>query len=196
MMTKVTFSTGALALALLLPFSGCGSKSTTDTLPSAPAPADAEPTGHEGHEGGEAHEGHQGGEAHEGHGGREGGEAHEGHEGHEGHEAGGEHHHGAAGGPIDKFHEQLAPLWHAPESPKRVADTCAAAATLHGLANDIVMAGAGEGTKPDYLDATHKLVETVAALHKECGTADRKDFAAKFGAVHEAFHAVAERAAR
>jgi hypothetical protein len=102
---------------------------------------------------------------------------------------------GAPGGPIAKFHDRLAPLWHAPEGAKRVTDTCAAAGELHGLANDIVMAGAGEGTKPDYLDATHKLVEAVAALHKECGTADRKDFAARFGAVHEAFHAVAERAA-
>jgi hypothetical protein len=176
MMTRVTFPTAALALAILLPLSGCGSKSSTDTLPTAPAPtSEAEPAGHE------AHEGHEGGEAHEGHGG-------------EGHEGGGEHH-GAPGGPIDKFHEQLAPLWHAPESPKRVTDTCAAAGTLHGLANDIVMAGAGEGTAPDYLDATHKLVDAVAALHKECGTADRKDFAAKFAAVHEAFHAVAERAA-
>jgi hypothetical protein len=180
MMTEVTFSTAALSLALVLAVAGCGSKSTGDTLPSAPAsPAAAEPPPASAADGAAATEGHEAAEAHGGH---------------EGHEAG-DHHHGAPGGPIDKFHEQLAPLWHAPESPKRVADTCAAAATLHGLANDIVMARAGAGTAPGYLDATHALVDAVAAMHKECGTADRKNFNAKFAAVHEAFHAVAERAA-
>ncbi len=44
------------------------------------------------------------------------------------------------------------------------------------------------------MDAAHKLVDAVATLHMECGTAERKEFAAKFAAVHEAFHAVAERA--
>ncbi len=113
----------------------------------------------------------------------------------EAHEGEPEHAHGAAGGPVDKFHEQLAPLWHAPESPQRVTDTCAAAGTLHGLANDIVKAGAPEGAAPDYLDAAQKLVDAVAALHVECGTAERKEFGARFAAVHEAFHGVAERSA-
>jgi hypothetical protein len=117
-----------------------------------------------------------------------------GHEGHEGHE-GGEHAHahGADGSALHKFHEQLAPLWHAPESPQRVTDTCNAAAGLHGLAGEIVKAGPPAGAPADYADTAKKLEAAVATLHDECGTPERKDFAAKFAAVHDAFHALAER---
>jgi hypothetical protein len=113
---------------------------------------------------------------------------------HEEHE--GAHAHGAPGSPVETFHARLAPLWHAPEGAQRVADTCAAAGDLHGLANGIVNAGAPAGAAPDYLDAAKKLVDATAALHTECGTTERKDFAPSFTAVHEAFHGIVERGSR
>src|SRR5678815_1529463 len=54
---------------------------------------------------------------------------------------------------IDAFHDVLAPLWHAPESPERVAHTCAAVASMESKAQDV-------GDAP--------LVEAVHALGADC----------------------------
>jgi hypothetical protein len=110
------------------------------------------------------------------------------------HGEGEEHAHGAPGTPVARFHDVLAPLWHAPEGAQRVTDTCARAGDLHGLAQGIVDAGAPAGAAADYLDGAKILVEACAALHAECETPARAEFVARFAGVHDAFHAVAERA--
>jgi hypothetical protein len=95
---------------------------------------------------------------------------------------------------VAQFHDHLAPLWHAPEGDERTSDTCAHAGELHAAAQAIVDAGAPHGAAADYLDQASALVTACAALHTECESPARADFAAKFAAVHTAFHAVAERA--
>jgi hypothetical protein len=99
----------------------------------------------------------------------------------------------AAGSAIDRFHDKLAPLWHADESPERIADTCGAVADLHGIAQEILTAGPPAGAAADFADAAQALEQSVGALHGECDTAERKDFQAKFTVVHDAFHAVADK---
>jgi hypothetical protein len=115
---------------------------------------------------------------------------------HEGEHKEGEeaHAHGAEGTPVAKFHDALSPLWHAPAGAQRTTDTCNAVGSLHGIANEILGAGAPAGAAADYLDAAKALETSVGALHAECETAERKDFEAKFAVVHESFHAVADKA--
>jgi len=78
---------------------------------------------------------------------------------------------------IDAFHEELAPLWHAPESPERTEKTCAAVPSLESKAQEI-----GDAL----------LVESIHALGAECA-GDRAAFQAKFSTVHDAFHAAMEK---
>jgi hypothetical protein len=86
-------------------------------------------------------------------------------------------HHGDLPPPVHAFHETLAPLWH-DKSPDRATKTCENAATLEQKAN-----------------ATNDkaLISTTAALAAECQKDGRPDFEAKFKAVHERFHALAEK---
>jgi len=154
-----------IAFVLSIALAACGG-AKNNVKPAAPA--ETAGAGHEhGHGAGHEHGGHE-------------------------HAEGEMHAHGAPGSPVEKFHDHLSPLWHAPEGAQRVTDTCAAAATLHGLAADIVKAGAPAGAAADYLDKAKALESSVGVMHGECDTAERKDFAAKFAAVHDAFHAVAE----
>jgi hypothetical protein len=176
-----SFPCSVIALAALaLALAACAPKSSTPAPSSPPAPnepmAEHEIAEHEAHADG-SH-----GAEHAAH--ADGTHPAE----HEGHSE------GAPGSPLGEFHEHLAPLWHAPESPERVANTCAAAGTLHDLAGHVVAAGAPAGAAADYLDAAKHLVDAVAALQTECATPARKDFATRFAAVHQAFHGVAERA--
>ena len=78
---------------------------------------------------------------------------------------------------IDAFHEELAPLWHAPESPERTEKTCAAVPSLESKAQEI-----GDAL----------LVESIHALGAECA-GDRAAFQPKFSTVHDAFHAAMEK---
>jgi hypothetical protein len=78
---------------------------------------------------------------------------------------------------IDDFHEVLAPLWHAAESPERTEETCAAVPAMEARAQAI-----GDAL----------LVEAVHALGAECA-GGRADFQAKFSTVHDAFHAAMEK---
>jgi hypothetical protein len=85
------------------------------------------------------------------------------------------------GTPVSAYHDRLAPLWHAPKGDKRVTDTCAAADDLIKRARDTSDAA---------------LVTASEDLKATCATPDRKDFEAKFSTVHDAFHAVMEKAAK
>lgn len=93
----------------------------------------------------------------------------------------GEHHHDDSGqpAPVRAFHDTLAPLWHADKGPDRIAKTCAQAKTLQTKA---------EATNDK------ELIAATVALVAECAKDGRADFEAKFGVVHERFHAVAKHA--
>jgi hypothetical protein len=114
--------------------------------------------------------------------------AHEG-EGHKGE-------HGNAGMPqIAKFHDTLAPRWHAAKSPQRMADTCSAMAQFRTDADAIV------ATPPPRADdaatwttRSQALSESVAALETTCKANDAVAFEPAFERVHHSFHAVMEAA--
>lgn len=102
-----------------------------------------------------------------------------GHHGHHGEHKGSEkgEHHGDLPPPVHAFHETLAPLWH-DKSPDRATKTCAQAETLREKAT-----------------ATNdrELTTLTTELAAECKKDGRPEFEAKFKAVHERFHALAEK---
>lgn len=86
--------------------------------------------------------------------------------------------HGEMPPAVHAFHEQLAPLWHAPEGDERAQHTCEAVPAMKAQAAAI--------------EGSEGLVAALDALAEACAADGRPDFAAKFGAVHDAFHAVLE----
>ena len=93
-----------------------------------------------------------------------------------------EEHKKIAGGPLDAFHDVLAPLWHAPDGPTRTTQTCATVPSFKERA-----AAAAS------LDGGADLVASVGALEKACDAPGRPDFKARFSAVHDAFHHAVEK---
>jgi hypothetical protein len=94
---------------------------------------------------------------------------------------------------VAKFHDTLAPRWHAEHGPQRMADTCAAIPQFHADAEAI--SGAEPPSKGDagaWSKGGKKLTETVAALDATCRSKDAEAFEAAFERVHEAFHGVME----
>lgn len=79
---------------------------------------------------------------------------------------------------VREFHQVLAPLWHAEKGPDRVASTCAKAPTLKEKAT-----ATGDAA----------LIAATTELVAECAKDGRPQFDARFTAVHEKFHALAER---
>ena len=79
---------------------------------------------------------------------------------------------------VREFHQVLAPLWHAEKGPDRVTNTCAKAPTLKEKAT-----ATGDAA----------LIAATSELVVECGKEGRPQFDARFTAVHEKFHALAER---
>jgi hypothetical protein len=86
-------------------------------------------------------------------------------------------HHKDLPAPVHAFHEVLAPLWHLEKGPDRTAKTCAQVATLREKAT---------------ATADKELLAATTALAAECDKAGRPDFDARFSAVHERFHKLAE----
>lgn len=77
---------------------------------------------------------------------------------------------------LSAFHDALAPLWH-DESPQRQAKTCDQADELLALARKV--------------EGGAELVTSVEALQADC-KAGGAQFADKFTAVHDRFHALME----
>ncbi|HEU4729494.1 MAG TPA: hypothetical protein VFT22_16450 [Kofleriaceae bacterium] len=89
---------------------------------------------------------------------------------------------------LRKFHETLAPRWHAPHGPKRMADTCAAMPQLHSDADAIAAASPPSGATADWAGNAKQLVAAVAALDAPCKASDEAAFEQAFMAVHDRFH--------
>jgi len=96
---------------------------------------------------------------------------------------------------IAKFHDTLAPRWHAPHGPQRMADTCAAIAQLRADADAIATAQPPSGGDAARWSAGGKqLTLAVAALDTTCKANDATAFEPAFERVHETFHHLMEAA--
>jgi len=110
------------------------------------------------------------------------------------HAPAGEHEeHGKMPAAISKFHDTLAPRWHADKGPQRMADTCAALPQLHSDAAAVVAAPAPEGADPAVWSAGGtQLDAAVTALEAPCKANDAAAFEPAFERVHTSFHHVME----
>ena len=96
---------------------------------------------------------------------------------------------------LARFHDTLAPRWHAEHGPQRMADTCSAIQQFHRRAEAI--AGAPAPSKGDavaWSTGGRKLTEAVAALDATCRGKDATAFEPAFERVHETFHGLMEAA--
>ena len=92
-----------------------------------------------------------------------------------------------------KFHDTMAPRWHAEHGPKRTAETCAAIGQLRADADAVAAAPAPSGADPVAWQAGGKqLVEAVAALGAACKPPASDAFEQAFAAVHQRFHGLLE----
>jgi hypothetical protein len=94
---------------------------------------------------------------------------------------------------LAKFHDTLAPRWHAAHGPQRMADTCDAIMRFHREAEAIVAARAPAGAEaPAWSAGGRKLTEAVAALDATCKSKDATAFEPAFERVHDSFHVLME----
>jgi hypothetical protein len=174
----------ALIVAFVLVSTACGGKAKPD---SASQPADMS---QEGQRHDMDHMGHMG------------------HMGEPGHMGSGDGHGMAQHGPMDeksemaamppsvaKFHDTLAPRWHAEHGPARMADTCGAIGQLKADASAIVAAPVPDGANPASWSAGgSQLVEAVGSLEATCKAKDAAAFEPAFERVHTSFHHVMQAA--
>lgn len=91
---------------------------------------------------------------------------------------------------MTKFHDVLAPRWHAEKGPQRMKDTCAALPEFKADADAIAKATPPEKANADTWTASTKaLVDSVAGLEPVCTANDATKFEDAFHKVHESFHA-------
>lgn len=93
---------------------------------------------------------------------------------------------------MTRFHDVLAPRWHAEKGDKRKADTCAAVPDFQSNAAALASSApppTAEATS--WSTATKELTVAVGGLEASC-TSSPNDFEAAFERVHTVFHAVME----
>lgn len=97
--------------------------------------------------------------------------------------------------PVARFHDTLAPRWHAAQGPQRMTDTCGAIGQLHTEAGAIVAAPAPQGANAAaWAEGGKQLAEAVTALDATCQAKDAAAFEPAFARVHKSFHHVMEAA--
>jgi hypothetical protein len=92
---------------------------------------------------------------------------------------------------LAKFHDVLAPRWHAEKGSARIHDTCAAVPEL--TADAAAVAGSPVPPAVDSVAWTSggaALVKAVAGLAAACDATDSSGFEPAFQQVHESFHAL------
>lgn len=94
---------------------------------------------------------------------------------------------------IQRFHDTLAPRWHAEHGPRRMADTCGAIGELHTRATDIADAAPPAGAVPgEWARSGKQLEQAVFDLATTCHANDAAAFEPAFAKVHDSFHHVME----
>ncbi len=92
---------------------------------------------------------------------------------------------------VTKFHDVLAPRWHAEKGEQRMKDTCAAMPDFTADADAIAKSTPPATAKPDaWTTSTKALVDSVATLDTTCKANDSAKFEEAFHQLHENFHAV------
>ena len=94
---------------------------------------------------------------------------------------------------VSKFHDTLAPRWHAEHGAKRMADTCAALPQFHSDAAAIIAAPVPEGGDAKaWAAGGAQLDASVTALESPCKAGDAAGFEPAFERVHTSFHHLLE----
>ena len=92
---------------------------------------------------------------------------------------------------MGKFHDVLAPRWHAAQGPQRMTDTCGALADFHADADELAKSTPPTTANADtWTTATKALVAAVADLDGTCKSNDAAQFETALSKVHDAFHAL------
>lgn len=101
------------------------------------------------------------------------------------------HDHAGMPAEVTKFHDVLAPRWHAEKGPQRMQDTCAVVADFQADADAIAKATPPATANADtWTSSTKALVDSVAGLDTTCKANDSAKFEEAFHQLHENFHAV------
>jgi hypothetical protein len=96
---------------------------------------------------------------------------------------------------IVKFHDVLAPRWHAAKGPERTKSTCDALPDFNAGATGIAKAVPPSGVDPTtWTESAGKLAAALEELDGACKANDPAKFETAFEAVHTSFHGVMEAA--
>lgn len=89
---------------------------------------------------------------------------------------------------VTKFHDLLAPLWHAAKGAKRLHDTCHAVPDFRANADAIAKVTTPAKTNADtWTTGTRALVDAVTKLEAACKAKDATKMEAAFAKLHEVF---------
>lgn len=91
-----------------------------------------------------------------------------------------------------KFHDVLAPHWHAPKGTQRMTSTCTAIPEFQSNADALAKAAPPAGSEATWAAATKELVDAVAGLKAACDAVDPNGFETAFERVHKGFHGLME----
>jgi hypothetical protein len=90
---------------------------------------------------------------------------------------------------VQKFHDALAPRWHAEHGAPRMKSTCDAVPELMADADAIGQASPPAGSDGAAWHANvSALSESIVGLKTSCDAGDASAFETAFGKVHESFH--------
>jgi hypothetical protein len=93
---------------------------------------------------------------------------------------------------LAKFHDVLAPRWHAAKGPDRMKSTCDAMPDFTAGATAIAMATPPKGAEDAWTDQAGKLAAALQDLDATCKANDASKFETAFEAVHVSFHGLME----
>ena len=100
-----------------------------------------------------------------------------------------DHHEEKMAPELAKFHDVLAPRWHADKGAQRMKDTCAALPDFHAQADALASMAPPAGSHAEMWTAgTKQLVGAVAGLDAPCKANDATAFEGAFHQVHQSFH--------
>jgi hypothetical protein len=96
---------------------------------------------------------------------------------------------------LAKFHDTLAPRWHATKGPERMKSTCDALPDFKAGATTIASSEAPKGANQQaWTDGAGKLAAALEELETECKANDAAKFETAFEQVHVSFHGLLDAA--
>lgn len=93
---------------------------------------------------------------------------------------------------LAKFHDVLAPRWHAEKGPERMKSTCDAMPDFTSAATAIAMATPPKAAEDTWTDRAGTLAAALQDLDATCKANDATKFETAFEAVHVSFHGLME----